>query len=116
MSVPYLVFSRENIEANLHTVADKKFSLFGETSSMKTFQRLLVLGLFVCGACIMGCGTETTAPAPATSDSTSDTGSTESNDSAEEGSGTSESVPVAPATDEAGGEFQLVSVKVPNMT
>ena len=86
---------------------------------MKSVQRLLALGLFVCGVCILGCGTETTTPPadnpPAETGSGSDGSgtSTDTDDSGTtEGSATSATTPDS----SGGGEMQMVSLNVPNMT
>ena len=88
---------------------------------MKSLQRLLVLGLFVCGACIVaGCGNETAKPASTTpaadggSDAKSDGAETEGTDAKPAADGAA-AAKVDEGTEESG-EYTMVSLKVPNMT
>ena len=96
---------------------------------MKMFQRLLVLGLLICGtAYLAGCGEQKPADngaPPATDTGSSDAGHDEHADHEhadheegdhEEGEHNEEASDGGTAATSDSEEFQLVSLKLPNMT
>lgn len=83
---------------------------------MKNLTRLVLMSLFLCGAVVLtGCGEKgATDEGGSTSATTTETGGAADSGTTDEGSAAKEGDGAANDVNE--GEFQLVSLKLPNMT